>query len=153
MEELQGRLKSFILLENCIRRKFKEKLDSIEKADYNIMMELASARWRSDDSVALGLGKLKKVADGINQNFTEFRLIDMLKLFYFFIGFHEEVEYKMDKSHPLMNLIKKPNGYSFDSTASYVINRFEEATTGKDVWENNLRIEMCLAYLLIFNSR
>jgi hypothetical protein len=152
-DEMRGRLEKFVLLENKVRFLFKQKLDSVDIEEYNRKMETAGALWREDDKVISTLEELKKVADDINLHFLEYKLDDVLKLWFFFIGLHEEYFSHLDGSHSLFDLIQKPSGYSFNSTMSFVCNRFEEAIQGKDVYSNNDRIEMALAYLLTFIGR
>jgi len=152
-ENLQSRLESFILLENKIRLLFKQKLEMVNETEYIARMEKASALWREDNEVISILQELKKVADDINLHFLEYNLDDILRLWFFFVGLHEEYFFHLDGSHSLFDLIQKPAGYSFNSTMSFVCNRFLEAMQGKEVYANNDRIEMALAYLLIFLSR
>ncbi len=153
-ESLRSRLEDFIFLENKVRKLFKDKLDNVKGIKgYTKRMETAARAWREDKKVISILEELKKVADDINLNFMEYKLSEILKLWLFFIGLHEEWFFKHDGSHLLSDLIQKPAGYSFNSVMSYVSNRWEEATTGKKVWENNMRIEMAMSYICIFLSR
>ncbi|MCF7859695.1 MAG: hypothetical protein K9N07_10315 [Candidatus Cloacimonetes bacterium] len=152
-DELKSRLQNFVLLENRLRLLFKNKLDIIDETEYLSRMEKASALWRADEEVIYILRKLSVIGNEINLHFLEYTLDDILRLFFFFVGAHEEYFFKKDGSHSLFDLINKPSGYSFNNTMSFVCNRFEEAVSGKDVYANNDRIEMSLAYLLIFISR
>src|SRR3989344_1599221 len=148
-EKLQSRLQNFVLAENKVKWLFKEKLDRVRYIEkWTARTDAASALWRSDSSVIVGLDDIKAVSNEINQNFLSYRLSEILKLFYFILGIHEEMYHHIENNHPLINLIKRPIGYSFNNTSSYVLNRFEELLNGKDVWVNNKRIELCTSYLL-----
>ncbi|KHO50609.1 MAG: hypothetical protein QT04_C0050G0018 [archaeon GW2011_AR11] len=151
-QELRGRLKSFIILENKLRSLYGIKIEH-EIADWSMRSQKASNLWRKDKEVISTLRELEKLSQEINKHFLDYKLEDVLRIFYFFIGYHEDVMFKIDGSHKIDDLITKQAGYSFNNTMNYVCNRFEEAMYGKDVWENNSRIEMCLAYLLIFIGR
>jgi hypothetical protein len=141
-------------MENNIRLLFKQKLDSVDEKEYFERNEKASALWRSDPEVKQKLEELGNIADEINNDFLKYRLSDFTLLFFQFIGLHEEYFFREgDGSHALSDLLNKPQGYSFSSTVSFVCNRFEEAMDGKDVYQNLDRIEMSVAYLLIFLSR
>jgi hypothetical protein len=141
-------------MENNIRLLYKQKLELVNEKEYFARNEQASALWRADPEVKKKLEELGKIADGINDNFLEYTLSDFTLLFFHFIGLHEETFFREgDGSHALSDLLNKPQGYSFNSTMSFVSNRFEEMMSGKDVYQNLDRIEMSCAYLLIFLSR
>lgn len=153
-EKLQSRLKSFVFVENCLKRKFKEKLDKVNIKEYTMRMETASALWRDDSEVDVLIEQLKKIAEFINLNFTEYKLIDILLHHYAFLGFHEELMYEKFEDHILTDLIEKQHGgYCYSNVSSYVINRFSEYLNEEQIRENNMRGEMAIFYLGLFTSR
>ncbi len=145
-------LKQFVSLENHIRQIFKQKLDSVpNEVTPELKRERAGALWRSDQDVLALLTELKSVADEINDKFLEYTLIDFLKLFYFFTGFHEELFYQIEKSHPITDLIRKSAGYCFNNTSGFIINRVKTKPEATEM--DNRRAEMCITYLMIFAGR
>lgn len=150
-DKLMLNLKIFVQYENDLKSKFKEKTDIFYyKATWEDKIDSANELWQKDEEVHRILDELIKLSEEINNSFLEYKLIDVLKLFYFFISLHEQVYYD---DHPLTELIKKQRGYSFWNTSGYLINRYEEIREGKNPKPNNSRVEMCLTYLLILLSR
>ena len=147
-------IKDYISTENELRKIYYFYKKRYYSLGDNIKILKASSRlWRNDKRVDYNLRRLIKISEQINNNFLDYKLCDILQLFYFLIGLHEEMFYHKEQSHEPQNLIWKGRGYSFYTTASYVVNRYKEFLKGNKVQPNRERIEMSLCYLLIFLSR